>query len=280
MTRKNSVLENYIPPYNTIKWRVLSCIEGGYFTNSLILTRLKITKQCLQYWLTKLLDEGLIIRPRQGIYKISPAGKRLLGGYIKQQNKSLIRLENMRYKYPIIEGFEKVISLLSNHKTQQLGSITIHHGTFYDFTIRVFESKIPSLEITCKQAYGYDIYEMMYKAKSDVESLAQVIDEEKGVKLGLPEPTMEPEWAISSPIAEHVLSLTCSSQIRTSIGTYNRSKGRNADLETRDIRLAHEILLMPEMIRQIKQELGEIKSLIMPIPPISQHTVQKKTDSN
>lgn len=265
MTRKNSVLENYTSPYNTIKWRVLSCIEGGYFTNALILTRLKITKQRLQYWLTKLLDEELIVRSEHGIYKISPAGKILLGGYIEQQNKSLIRLENMRYRYPIIEGLDEIVSSLDHYKAQNLGNTKIHHGTYYGFTIRIFESKNPSLEITCKQAHGYDIYEMMYKAKSSVESLATVINEIDNVKLGIPKPAMQPEWAIASPIAEHVLSLTGSSQITTPIGTYNRSKGRNADVETRDIRLAHEILLMPEMIRQIRQDLGELKSLLTPI---------------
>jgi CTP-dependent riboflavin kinase len=255
--------KKFVPIIDTLPYTIMASIGWGTITNRMLYKHLKISKQKLQYWLEKLLSEGLIERPHQGLYQLSRAGKKLLGTYAKERNKHLIRLENMRYKYPILMGVKTLISWISNPSKQSMNNMTIHHGKLKGFTVRVFDSSHnPSIEITCKQKIGTDIYEMHYQARNEVEAMILDVKGHHGIVLGAPEPAMEPEWAIESPIAETVLAATCSSQIRTPKGTLNRSKGRNADLETRDIRLAHDILAMPETIQEIWGEIKEIRTAL------------------
>lgn len=262
---KSSISKNILQKNFTLPRRILSSLFSYPQLNYSLWNDLDITKQNLNYWINKLKKEGLIERPFHGFCQITEPGKKLIGGFEKDKNKSLVRLENMRFKYPIWRGVNTIISKLQNHKTQQLNNdVTVHHGTLNGFTARIFSSSTnPSIEITCEQKLGYDIYEMLYEARTDIEKMLLDVNNSQDIRLGVPESSMEPEWAISSPLAETVLSKTCSSQIRTSKGTINRSKGRNADLETRDIRLAQDIFQMPEWIKGISLNVEELKDKLL-----------------
>lgn len=255
---KKFELKPFTTPYN-----ILYGLSEKYDTIDEHVRYLGIPKQNISYWLNKLEKEGLTTKVEHGIYEITWDGKNILRTLEKQSQKDLIRLENMRYKYPIHDGLDSFIKTTVWTKIQSLNNIEVYHTEIYDHTVRVFAGKNnPCLEITCPKRHGYDIYEMMYTARTEIEMIARKVEEEYKVKLGNPSPSMKPEWAIPSPMAGAILNLTQSSQIRTPNGTINRSKGRNADLETRDIRLAHDILMIPKKIDEICNEISKIKTII------------------
>lgn len=255
---KKFELKHFTTPYD-----ILHGLLEKYATIDEYVRYLEIPKQNVSYWLKKLEKEGLATKVSHGIYEITWAGKNILNTYEEEKGKEKICLENMRYKYPIHEGLEKLVKAVWL-KMNDMNNIKVYRGKFEGFTIAVYAgSENPSLEITCPKRIGVNIYEMMYDARCDVETIGKWIAGEYGLKLGMCEPSMEPEWAIPNPMAETILNLTQSSQIRTPKGTINRSKGRNADLETRDIRLAHEILMMPKTINEIRNEISKIKVMMI-----------------
>lgn len=254
--------KKFVLKKDTLPYVMLQAIKENWKQNSDLCEIIVSSKQRVNYWLRKLEKECLIERFAGGIYEITWSGKELLRTYELENTKKLIRLENMRYKCPIHEGVEKVFGY-SWLTPSDLKNIRVYRGVYEGFNVTIFAgSKNPSLEITCTKHLGTDIYEMMHKARSEIDMIAQIIATNMGLKLGMIEPSMEPEWAIPSPMAEVILEKTCSSQISTPKGLINRSKGRNADLETRDIRLAHEIFIMPERIRKITESVEEMKSML------------------
>ncbi|MGI0021690.1 MAG: hypothetical protein ACRD9Q_02400 [Nitrososphaeraceae archaeon] len=248
---KKSVLEKRRIPYN-----IMRCIDWGNHTHSQILQTLSFSKPRLHYWYRKLSDEGFIERPFRGYYELTTIGKKALRGYELQEGKGLVRLENMRYSFPILKNYDYLLSLRWNNITK-LNHISIIHHKVYGYTVRIIcSSKNPSIEVSCKQILGTDIYEMMYQAKRDALAISEIFQDDTKVVLGEPKPAMEPEWAIPSPLSEALLSMSSSSQISTPLGTLNRSKGRNADLEVRDPRHAVSILEMPKRIERIEKMLA------------------------
>lgn len=266
---KKFLLEKDTLPY----WILVGLTEYYFTINQLVMT-LKHSKQNINYWLSKLAKEGLVTRVEHGIYDITEEGNKLLNTCDQEKSKEMVRLENMRYKFPIHEGLGNLVKARWLKVNDGMNNIKSYHGKFEGFTVAVYAgSESPILQITCQKRYGVDIYEMMYYARSDVEEIGKWIAKDYGLKLGMCEPAMEPEWAIPSPLAKIILEKTCSSQIRTTNGVINRSKGRNADLETRDIRLANDIFMMPQKINKIESGLTELKNIISGIRPNQSFTV-------
>lgn len=238
----------------TIPYRILSNLQFVSMSCSLLSKNLGITKQDLNYWLQKLLDEGLIERPYRGIYDITDIGKKILDRFTVENGKSLVRLENMRFSFPIKKNVSYLLSNFRWKKTSKLNGITILYDKIWGHSIRIIcNPSNPTIEITCKQKIGDNIYEMYDEAKDDAKTIAEIFENQTKVVLGEPKPAMKPEWAVPSEMAEALLSVTCSSQIRTSQGIINRSKGRNADLEVRDPRHAVAILEMPLRLERLEK---------------------------
>ncbi len=253
---KKSLLGKFYLPYS-----ILRQIFPVYATNYDIYSSLNIYKERLQYWLGKLTTEGLIERKYHGIYYITELGKKILRGYEEAGGKQLIRLENMRYKFPIIKNYDFLINQYHWANVDQLTNMRVIHMKVWGFTVRIFaSSKNPQLEICCKQKLGDNIFEMMYEAKLEVELIGKIIERDFKIKLGKPTPSMKPEFAIPHPMAEAILNVTQCSQIRAPRGTFNRSKGRNADWEVTDLRVATKILDMPNAIERIEMKLSSIIS--------------------
>lgn len=171
----------------------------------------------------------------------------------------------MRYKFPILKNYDYLVSGTWTKRTI-LKNMTIVHAKIWGFTIRIFCTPTnPSIEVCCHKKLGYDIYEMMYEAKYEALFVADMIRKDWKVVLGEIAPSMKPEWAIPSPLSEAILSVTCSSQIRTPHATFNRSKNRNADVEVRDPRHALEILEMPKVLKRIEKQLAMIAYSASPV---------------
>jgi len=250
----------------TLPRRILEYLFAYGKFNHTLSSELGISKQLLNYWLGKLEIDGTIERPFHGYSEITESGKKLYRGYEKQQNKSLIRLENMRFKFPIIRGGNILINSLQNHKNISLrNNVTVHHGILNGFSVRIFDStKNPCLEITSKKILGHSIYELYYEAKADIQKMLLDVNDGNEVSLDPPEPSMKPEWAIPSPMASAILNVTQSSQIRTPKSTFNRSKGRNADWEVTDLGAALKILDMPNAIERIENKVNLVITSLNP----------------
>ena len=150
-----------------------------------------------------------------------------------------------------------------NPKRTKLNNGVIQYdGKIGDITVRVFHSeKSSSIEFCCQKWVGENMYEIMHEAKKQIEGIAESFSKINGVRIGLLQQSMKPEWAIPHPFAELSLKSTDSSQIRTSNGVINRSAGRNADWETDDIVMATRILNMPNDIEEIKNAICDIRDL-------------------
>jgi len=248
-----------------LTYKILYFLNECACMNSELVKTLQIPKQNLQHWLNELRKQGLIERIAHGLYDITDIGKKTLRGYAGAQNKQLIRLENMHYKFPIIKNYDYLINHYRWPQVRNMNNMQIIDAKVFDFSIQIFaSSQNPSLQIYCRQKLGHDIFEMMYEAKREAVFISEIIENNWKVKLGKPEPSMRPEWAIPNPIAEAVLTVTQSSQIRTPKGTFNRSKGRNADWEVTDLGAALKILDMPNAIERIENKVNLVITSLNP----------------
>ena len=100
------------------------------------------------------------------------------------------------------------------------------------------------------QTYENALYGMMYEARTEVEGLAKIIEEDFLV-LGRMGSIMKPEWAIPSEFSGILLNKTNSSQRSTPNGVVNKSKGRGYDVETRDIVRANKLFNMPYVMDDV-----------------------------
>lgn len=247
----------------TIPYRILSALKNTKEPQAPHVIYIQIPKQNRNYWLRKLVADGLIRKPKRGFYEITEIGKTSLEGLEKTQCQQLIRLENMRYKFPIMKNHGYLVNALYWPNIQEMMNLNIINTKFWGFTVRIFSTKTnPSLEITCKQKLGVNQYDLMYEARREVEEIALLIQGQWKIELGGIEQSMKPEWAIPSPISEAILSATQSSQIRSDAGVFNRSKGRKADWEVYDVQLAGKILEMPKNIKKLEEKIDKLTTMI------------------
>ena len=258
---KKIIPKNGIPTTATVEIKILRLIKMGECYPSDLVKSLNMKKQTLNYYLKNLKNSGFIYNYSKGIYNITDSGKKILATYENNENKSFIQLENMRFKSEIYSGFDEIMQRVRNPKKTKLkNGVTQYDGKIGDITVRVFHTENgASVEFCCPKWAGQNMYEIMYDAKRQIETLVESFSKIAGVRLGWPEQSMKPEWAIPNPIAELLLKSTNSSQIRTPKGVINRSAGRNADWETDDIVMATRILNMPNDIEEIKNTLHDIR---------------------
>lgn len=230
-------------------------------TPSEICKKHSITKQRVNYWLKKFKKAEWITTPYHGECEITDSGKTILDTYEQQFNKNLIRLENMRYGFPISDGVEQFLEIVKDRwkKNNGMKNVDVYYTKIHGYSVSAYLGKNPSLTINCIKRVGLDIYEMMYEARIEVEELAEIIEKDYSIVLGRMETIMKPEWAIPSEFAKVLLNKTNSSQISTSNGVINKSKGRGYDVETRDIRLANKLYNLPYVVDEIALQLKSLR---------------------
>ena len=252
---KKSVQKNCTRTMSTIRLDILNAIKLGSYTTALIQRDLNISKQRLSHHLRILLEQNLITRYSRGIYHITEYGKNIHATYVKLKNKKLIRLENMRYKVPIYGDADRILQDMQNGNKSKLNNNVIqYHGKIGGFSVKLTMSKKSNtLEITCQQFLGTDVYELMYSARRQIESKFRGYMVDTELKMGALEQSMKPEFAIPHKFAEIILDMTNASQIRTGGTVYNRSIDRNADWEEDDIVQAGKVMRMPDDVQEIKR---------------------------
>ena len=256
---KRTVRKSCIHTTATIQQEILQTIKQGYSHTFELRECLKITKQRLNYYIRKLVKAGLITQYAKGTYDLTDTGKKIHATYEENKNKQLIQLENMRYILPIYGGFDTLMECVRDPKKTILNNgVTQYTGKIKNLSVKVITSdKNKSIEVTCEKWVGVNAYEIMYDARRQVEDTFRGFFNGGNVKLGYPEQSMSPEWAIPHPIAEIMLKTTDSSQIRCGGGVINRSSGRNADWEVDNVVQATRVMNMPNVLDEINQKLTQ-----------------------
>ena len=256
---KRTVHKSCISTTSTIELEILQTIKQGYSHIFQLRESLKITKQRLNYYIQKLVKIGLIRQYAKGTYDLTDTGKKIHATYEENKNKQLIQLENMRYILPIYGGFDTLMECVRDPKKAILNNgVTQYTGKIKNLSVKVITSdKNKSIEVTCEKWVGVNAYEIMYDARRQVEDTFRGFFNGGNVKLGYPEQSMSPEWAIPHPIAEIMLKTTDSSQIRCGGGVINRSSGRNADWEVDNVVQATRVMNMPNVLDEINQKLTQ-----------------------
>jgi len=249
MKSKKSLLEKCTLTYDIAKLVDVDTLTG-------IRKQLGISKQRLDYHLNLLEEEGIVEHPHRGDYRLTQSSKKIIGRLIENENREKIRLEAMRYKFPITKGLDNLISEVNWSKVNQFNTTKEYHTEFEDHTARLIvpKKKQPSLELYCKKSYGYDIDELMFDAKLKVSLVMEHVSKKYGVEYEAGIQTMKPEFAIPSPLSEAVLSKMGASQVRTPEAMFNKSKGRGADIEPHDLQYAHRVIAMPDILDIILDE--------------------------
>ena len=259
---------------HTITTVILQLISEGYHMPQEMTNTLNMSKQLLNYYLGKIVDEGLLSTYSKGIYNLTNLGKKRHMAYVTEESKNLIRLENMRFKFEIFGGFERLKKYVRNlKKTSLKNGVIQYHGQIKNLTVRLlFSSKNnPSLIITAEKREGNNVYKLYYEARQQAEQILVGIMKDPKIKLGQTQHEMKPEWAIPHPFAKAILNGTQSSQIRGEGWVLNQSKGRNEDWEVDNIAQVERIMNMPDDIQFIKESLEYLTQ---------QNIVHNKSSSN
>lgn len=255
MSKSKKLLQkNYTLPYKILK----SLNFVSYYRCKDMCDIVNIDKQLLNYYLKKLKQDDFVRTIFHGSYQITESGKNFLEQLVNKQNKKMIRLENMRYKYPIYSDVNKLLESLS-WKKSSLNNLDVYYVKFNEYSLRMFVGKNISIEITCKHWHGTDMHQIMWESRDDIEKTMNEFSDKFDVKLGKCESSMRPDFAIPSKMSESILKSCGLSQLKSDSTVLNKSKDRGYDYETHDIESAQLVLELPYMIEKMSKEIQEIK---------------------
>jgi len=235
----------------------------GYSTKD-IRENTGLEKQRLNYWLTKLCEEGILRQQTRGIYEMTFNGKRIYDKYERLRGKQLVRIENMHVTYHVITGISKLFERLTR-KRSKLNNVMIYTSRIDNHVVKWYKNKGEwRFQVYVTKVLGESPKEAYYQARLDADSVA-CRAQWYGVTLSEGWVSHEPEIAFPSPIASALLMTNEASQIRTNKGIMNRSKGRYADWEPRSLQQAQKIVDMPDAISRLEDRLERIEGNLKPI---------------
>src|SRR3990172_12178700 len=102
MESKKSLLEK-----GTLTYEIAKLVDEHTLPE--IREKLGIIKQVVNYHLNLLEEAGFVENPRRGEYWLTQESKKIIGRLIENENREKIRLEAMRYKFPITKGLDNLI---------------------------------------------------------------------------------------------------------------------------------------------------------------------------
>lgn len=243
-----------LPSNFTALWIIASTMRHGrsHSPNELI-AHTGFSKQKLNYWLDKFCEEGILHKYSRGIYDMTPCGKRIIDQYKRLQGKQLVRIENMHVTYKVIGDVDKLFSRLT-WKRGGLKHTRIYTSEIENHTVRLIQKKDGyNLQVYVTKVLGETPRDAYFHARLEADEMA-LKAQWWGAKLSQGWVSSEPEIAIPSPVASALLMTSEASQIKTSKGIMNRSKGRYADWEPTSLQQAQKIVDMPDAITRLEEK--------------------------
>jgi len=250
----------------TVLDTVIPLFEHNFVTNNEIQTAIgSDSKARAHYWLKKLENDGYLKCTKRGIYDVTESGKNILREYEYYLDKQLIRLENCRIKYRVMTNHQRLIDKIDWNKiTPMKSDVTHYHGKIDGHTVKLMVgSKNTFLEIATNHTTAELPEEAYYYARLDVERVLWDLESRHDVHFEGGITTHKPEFAIPSTIADMVLKMHGASQIRSSRGIFNKSKGRDADWEVKRLQTAQKIMRMPETLDEISETTITLEQMLV-----------------
>jgi hypothetical protein len=188
-------------------------------------------------------------------------GKRIYDQYKRLQGKQLVRIENMHVTYKVISGSSKLYDRLDWVKGG-LKNTRTYTSKIENHTVRLIKKESGyNFQVYVTKVLGETPHEAYHQARVDADFVASTA-QWYGAKLSSGWVSSEPEIAIQSPISSALLMTCGASQIRTNKGIMNRSKGRYADWEPRNLQQAQKIVDMPDAIARLEDKFDKIELLL------------------
>jgi len=241
-----------LPSYFTVLWIIFSELRyGRAHSVKEIKGYTGFSKQRLNYWLEKLCEDGVLKKIDHGIYRMTGSGKRIYDQYERFHGKQLVRIENMHVTYKVIGSASKLFSRLTWKEGMKK---TIYTSRIENHTVRLIKKEGGyNFQVYVTKVLGESPKDAYHYARVEADTIA-LKAEWWGAKLSTGWVSSEPEIAIPSPIASALLMTNEASQIRTNKGIMNRSKGRYADWEPRNLQQAQKIVDMPDNITRLDEK--------------------------
>lgn len=248
------------------RYRIFSILRYSVSTPALLRKELGIdSKQDLNYYLQKYVEDGILLNPQKGMYVMTESSKTIYDQYERYKNKQLVRVENLKVTFVVESGGEELEKNLKSEKQELKNNVTIYHAKLKNHSTRLIVSKNQyKFEVTVTNALGIDPNEAYHHAMLEAYGVADYLNKWFDVELSNGYATGKPEIAIPSPIASALLNTTRASQIRTDKAVMNRSKGRGADWEVYKLQDAQKIVDMPNTLERIEAHLIDLKESSAP----------------
>jgi predicted transcriptional regulator len=250
-------------------YKILSFMRWGVTTPANLLYELGIeSKQHLNHYLKKYVQEGLLQKLGKGMYVMTESGKRIYDKYEHYKNKQLVRVENLKVTFVVEKAGEELVKNLKSQKQELRNNVIMYHAKLKRHSTRLIVSNDQyKFEVTVTNALGITPNEAFHYAMLEAYDVANYLTDSFDVELSEGYANGKPEIAIPSPFASALLNTTGASQIRTDKAIMNRSKGRGADWEVYNLQDAQKIVDMPDTMARLEEKIDRIeKNSVYPSP--------------
>ena len=250
-------------------YKILSFMRWGVTTPANLLYELGIeSKQNLNHYLKKYVQEGLLQKLGKGMYVMTESGKRIYDKYEHYKNKQLVRVENLKVTFVVEKAGEELVKNLKSQKQELRNNVIMYHAKLKRHSTRLIVSNDQyKFEVTVTNALGITPNEAFHYSMLEAYDVANYLTDSFDVELSEGYANGKPEIAIPSPIASALLNTTGASQIRTDKAIMNRSKGRGADWEVYNLQDAQKIVDMPDTMARLEEKIDRIeKNSVYPSP--------------
>lgn len=250
-------------------YKILSFMRWGVTTPANLLYELGIeSKQNLNHYLKKYVQEGLLQKLGKGMYVMTESGKRIYDKYEHYKNKQLVRVENLKVTFVVEKAGEELVKNLKSQKQELRNNVIMYHAKLKRHSTRLIVSNDQyKFEVTVTNALGITPNEAFHYSMLEAYDVANYLTDSFDVELSEGYANGKPEIAIPSPFASALLNTTGASQIRTDKAIMNRSKGRGADWEVYNLQDAQKIVDMPDTMARLEEKIDRIeKNSVYPSP--------------
>ncbi len=245
----------------TLPWLILRQVKAGNIRQITIARKFGIDKRKVNYYVKNLVNMACIGMEGKALY-MTQAGLEMLDRLESEYSNPRIRLENVRFKYHLVEqprnkpDFKEV--KLKNWK-QYIGKVD-------NITVRINPD---SLELIPSAVEGDHPYELYYIAHYDCDQVILNICEQWKMKVGNAVVSSRPEWAVYDPVAR--LFTKYNGQLRLEcVGKINASAPNHVgELEFFDPLAVADYLEMPQNVHDIKQMVQRLLDAFVPKEPDS-----------
>jgi len=242
--------------------KILLLLDAGNYPAK-IARILGFSKQKVRYWVKAAEREGLVKRKSRDVvtlYQLTWKGretsKKFLDGMERERLRRFVRLHNVVVKYEIVAQ----PSLVIDWRKVELQNWDQLVGRELGLTVR----KNPdSIEIFCDSVEGQDPYELLLLLFDEANRLASHLEEKFRMKLGRPQLSRKPHFAVLDPVAKHLSDFM---EFSDDIGKLDESEGEG-ELDLYDPNFVKNYLIsfttLPALVSKMGAEISEVKAVLL-----------------